>query len=653
MEETAQVDNATSRPHTTARSILALAALFGLVGGYLDVLLIYLKKDVFHASMYFNQGRNFAWTVPLGHLAILVAVGAIVAAIHRLRPGLFPLRAVAWLLATLALWVPLLRTPVAGAASLVLAAGLARWISRPFSTDSPGRRRFARVGLASLAGALVLSAAVSLGWQGAAESRAVARLPEPARGAKNVLLLVLDTVRAESLSLHGYSRETTPNLARWAKKGVRFDRAIATAPWTLPSHGSFFTGQWPYKLNLHWQGALDPTTPTLAGFLGSRGYQAAGFAANTNNCSYETGLDRGFSHYEDYPLTPRSILRTNAVGRWLLKNTLDRGDAYALKWDLLQSRGAHEINRAFLDWLSHQRSGDRPFFAFLNYLDAHEPFVLPESSGPRFGLRPESARDIDMLIDYWELDKLKLAPRDVTLARDAYDDCIAHLDREVGSLLDTLEGLGVLKDTLVIITSDHGEEFGEHGVFNHGYSLYRHAVQVPLVVIPPATTTAGHVVSEPVSLRDLPATVVDLLGLPVGSPFPGRSLAGLWGRDAGADRDPVSPALSEVSAPPVLPASRGRGPAPRGFAMSLVAGSRHYFRDSFGAEALFDWDADPSELHDLKNSTDGVASMSRLQESILRVLAEDPATTGLSSTLVPRFAKPLEARVGAGTKAIP
>src|SRR3979411_2606482 len=109
-----------------------------------------------------------------------------------------------------------------------------------------------------------------------------------------------------------------------------------------------------------------------------------------------------------------------------------------------------------------------------------------------------------MLMDYWDLDKTKLGARDVALARDSYDDCIAYLDRQVGSLLDELDRRGVLRDTLVIITSDHGEEFGEHGVFNHGYSLYLAEIHVPLVILS-AAAPASRSVAQPVSLRDLPA----------------------------------------------------------------------------------------------------------------------------------------------------
>ena len=201
-------------------------------------------------------------------------------------------------------------------------------------------------------------------------------------GARNVILIVWDTVRAPNLSLYGYPRDTTPNLVEWARKGVRYTMALAPAPWTYPSHSCFFTGQWPYKLNSQWNYTLDATYPTLAEYLASRGYQTVGFAANTECCSYETGLDRGFTHYEDYPLTPRFLLGRTVPGSWILKNILSRGDFYDSKWIDLQSRDVRGINDAFLDWLRRRRR-DRPFFAFLNYFDAHDPYVPPaEYVGP-------------------------------------------------------------------------------------------------------------------------------------------------------------------------------------------------------------------------------------------------------------------------------
>ena len=204
------------------------------------------------------------------------------------------------------------------------------------------------------------------------------------------MLIVWDTVRASYTSLHGYPRDTTPNLSAWARKGVRFDRAVAPAPWTFPSHCSFFTGQWPFRNNSQWKYTLDASHPTLAEYLRSRGYQTAGFVANTECCNYETGLDRGFAHYEDYPLTPRSLLGRTVAGEWILKNLLSFGDYYDQKWIGLQSRGAREINDAFLDWLDRRRA-DRPFFAFLNDFDAHAPYIAPPGHQGRFGIRPGTA----------------------------------------------------------------------------------------------------------------------------------------------------------------------------------------------------------------------------------------------------------------------
>ena len=115
-------------------------------------------------------------------------------------------------------------------------------------------------------------------------------------------MIVWDTVRADHLSLHGYGRPTTPNLERLAARGVRFNLAFSTSSWTLPSHASLFTGRWPHELRVDWTVPLGNDFPTLAEYLGAQGYDTAGFAANVDYCSRETGLARGFVHYEDYPI---------------------------------------------------------------------------------------------------------------------------------------------------------------------------------------------------------------------------------------------------------------------------------------------------------------------------------------------------------------
>ncbi len=488
----------------------------------------------------------------------------------------------------------------------------------------------------------VATAAISYRRRALQESSAIARLPPPPAVAGNVLLIVMDTVRADSLGLYGYSRDTSPNLSRWAKRGVRFDWAFSPAPWTFPSHSSFLTGQWPSILGAHWEPTLNPAYPTLAEFLASRGYLTAGFAANTHWCSYESGMNRGFAHYEDYPLTPLAVLGTTGPGRWILEKLRAPLDYYAVKWIRSQSRDAAGINRSFLDWLSRKPADGRPSFAFLNYLDAHEPFLAPaEGAGHFFGLRPESRDDYQMLLEYWDRDKLKLSPRQIELARDSYDDCIAALDRQVGALLDELDRRGVLRDTHVIITSDHGEQFGEHGVFNHGFSLYAHEIHVPLLIISPETPP-GRTISEPASLRNLPATVLDLLGLDAGSPFPGRSLAKSWRSTTSGGESPDPRVLSEVDIPLEIIPQRGRGPDQRGFTISLVAEDLHYLLDVRGIEELYDLTTDPLELSNVRDNPDRKPALDRFRNALGLLLRDDRVTLEVAVAYRKQLRKILE-----------
>ena len=203
------------------RFALLTAAWFGLVGGYLDLGMIFMRRDVFHATLYYEQGRHFRWVVPSANLLVIMVPGLLIAVINHFRPKQVPLKPAVWLFATLALWGPLLRVPFYGAASLLLAAGVARWVSNRVVSHAAGFRRFARYSVAVLVVALGLTAVVSQSRQARIEASTTARLPAPPSGARNVLLLVMDTVRAASLGVYGYSRDTSPQLTRWAKRGVR------------------------------------------------------------------------------------------------------------------------------------------------------------------------------------------------------------------------------------------------------------------------------------------------------------------------------------------------------------------------------------------------------------------------------------------------
>jgi arylsulfatase A-like enzyme len=391
-----------------------------------------------------------------------------------------------------------------------------------------------------------------------------ARLP-PSPGAPNVLLIVLDTVAADHLSLYGYPRRTSTALGELAGRGVGFNEARATSSWTLPSHASMFTGRWPHELSAGWLTPLDRTHPTAAEYLRSRGYATAGFVGNTHYCGWDSGLARGFTTYRDYSLPRLIAFRTSvlvdrivagavAIEHFLEEWLVFEGFWPATKtvWRLFEydSKGADVVNREFLDWLSHDREPERPFFAFLNLFDAHSPYELRPAGIHRFGARPRNQHEADLYVKW--LEEFHRAPSDrlIPLMRDRYDDCVADLDEQLGWLIDELDRRAVLERTWVIITADHGESFGEHpGVFFHGASLYRTELHVPLVIIPPGKRPSPRVVTEPVSLRDLAATIVDITGLQAGSPFPGDSLARLWDappRPAGPGIVTSSPALSEV-----------------------------------------------------------------------------------------------------------
>jgi arylsulfatase A-like enzyme len=631
-----------SRIPLSPKAAVLLAISLGLCGGYLDLLLMLVQSLWWTDDVPKRLGRDFPWTVPVGLALLMLVPGVMVAAVNRLRPGLVSLRAGSWLFATLAIWAALLRMPLYGACSLILAAGVSRPVSAAIAYGRSPRP--VRSALAGSLGVLAVLVALSSGWQAIREHMAMDGLPLPPPGARNVVLIVWDTVRAYNLSLYGYPRKTTPNLTRWAREGVRYDYAMAPAPWTYPSHSSFFTGQWPFRLNSQWKFRLDAPDPTLAEYLSARGYQTAGFAANTRCCNYETGLARGFAHFEDYPLTLRSLLGRTAPGNWILRNFLYRFDYYDQKWILYQSRGAPGTNEAFLDWLRRRRP-DRPFYAFLNYLDAHDPYVPPPRYAGRFGIQPRAPGGYDFLFEYMQMDKTRITKQAVLMARDCYDDCIVFLDEQLDRLLDDLRAKGLLDNTVVIITSDHGEAFGDHGFLGHSHSLFLEEIRVPLVILCPGAPT-GQVVESPVSLRDLPATVVDLLGLSSGSPLPGRSLAAHFGTARGQMPQGITtPAFSEqAGAAAFQPQPRG-GRGHEGFQMSLVASGHHYIRNGLEAEMLFNLTLDPFERVNLMDSSDGRQVVGDFRRTLLEVLTENTGSTEVEKAYLDSYRRRLQALI--------
>jgi arylsulfatase A-like enzyme len=545
-------------------SLLLLSAWCGLVAGLLEVGTIVIRKELFDPNHLYGMSRHFAWLVPVTYLCVFLVLGFIGSC-----AGLAWPRGARWLLtrilcALVILPMALIAFPrIYTMAWLVLTLGLASHIVPRLESHARRLRRVVQVSFPlALVTLLVLGA---LPWidDRIKQSREGAR-PLPPPGSPNLLLIVLDTVAAGHLNPYGYPRATSTTLVELAERGIRFDSAHATSSWTLPSHATIFTGRWMHQLSVGWLNPLDEEYPTLAEFLGGRGYATAGFIANTMYCASDSGLSRGFTHYEDFifpkftaPKTAVLMNRVLAVFGKILpfvetRPTLARLQPYVQEiWQsfVYDRKGAATVNHEFLGWLSRRPEPSRPFFAFLNYSDAHTPYELEAGRIHRFGVSQPDERQRELIKHWGELDKIRLASKDMPLAVDAYDDCIADLDEQVGKLLDKLRRQGVLDRSWLIIAADHGESFGEHrGVFCHGTSLYQTELHVPLLIVPPGGVT-GRIVKETVTLRDLAATIVDVLDLEAGSPFPGSSLARCWdGKPTTPPptRAPSDPALSEV-----------------------------------------------------------------------------------------------------------
>jgi arylsulfatase A-like enzyme len=604
-------------------TILLLTLWIGLAAGFLDLAIVVFQARLITPDFY-RLGHGFPWIIPAGVAAVVLVPGVLIVLVAAIRRGAVPRALALGLPAFVALLDLCARLPLELWASLLLSVGLTVQYTRFAGRRIEALLRVARLTAPLLAGTILVLALATSGVRAWSEHRAIAALPPPPPAARNVLLIVWDTVRAQNLSLHGYFRPTTPNLERFAAAGTRFQHAFATSPWTLPAHASLFTGRWPHELSAGWRSALDGTYPTLAEHLRSLGYDTAGFVANLDYCGRETGLERGFTHYEDYPINAWEILtRYVGLGRRLDKPSvamavsLLAGRRQGASGPLIplsheHAKRAEDIDRAFLDWLSWQRDRDRPFFAFLNYNDAHTPYEAPDESAPGFGLRPSSWSERITLLQWNNVDKLTLPMRTVQLGYDLYDDSIAHLDKRLGALLDELGRRGVLDETLVIVTSDHGEHLGDHRLFFHGCSLYRQLVQVPLVMVDTRNVLAGRTVDEPVSLRDLPATVLDLLGLEGEHAFPGRSLTRFWAQGEGADPPEFEsePLLMETEKPPLL-TNQGREPVAQGPMKALVAEGMHYIRSGDGREELFSLKSDPQERFNVAGNAPAILARFR------------------------------------------
>ncbi len=562
---------------------LRLALWFGLLTGCAVLAILGYSKFLRHR--YLHATPDTLWMAPLSCLLFFVVPGLLLWLLARVRPQWGALRLLVSLNGFLAaLFILYMPVGLHRVAAVALAAGVGFQLGRMAAARPALTDRLVRLTLPLGLGILLTLTVGTIGYGVVRERRALARLGPAAPGAPNVLLLVLDTVRARSLGLYGFIRPTSPELTRLAATGVRFEQATSTAPWTLPSHASLMTGRWAHELSSDWRRPLDDTYPTLAEQLAAHGYATAGFVGNTWYCGVESGLGRGFGHYEDVPRSFWSVVRSTELGKHFSNFPLFR--VLAGRYHKFGRKGGAGINAALLDWVDAHR--DRPFFAFVNYFDAHGPYDPPAPYDSLFGATvPRENPDLRPTTS-WD-------PTEIAAQQRAYEGSIAYLDHLLGQLFDELERRGLRENTIIVVTADHGEEFHEHGVMEHGNSVYRAGVHVPLIVSWPARVPARVTVPTTVSLREVPRTLSSLATGDPG-PFPGRSLSRFWTADStpgSADGDTI---LVSVSAAPGLPDSY---PVSAGPLRSVQFDGYRYITDGRGREELYDAVRDTLERQNL------------------------------------------------------
>jgi len=587
------------KPSLSLGSFAVLVLWFGLLAGIGELLV--LGWDKFASGKLVFTTRHVVWMTPL---ADVIYVAAIAIPARLVSRGRLTLQATIMICGTVTIASWLFMLPILHPlANLVLAVGGALQLSRVMARRGPAFTRFAQRTTKWLLAVVLVATGAVPGWAWWQQGRTPP--PGAPAGAPNVILVTLDTVRAKSLGLYGYEKRNTPHLEQWANSGTVFDNAIATAPWTLPSHASIFTGRFPHELSANWASALDDTFPTLAERLAGNGYTCAGFVSNLNYCSYEVGLDRGFHHYEDFPLSLGQLILCSSLGRAVTNSATLRG---FLDWhENLNRKNAAQLRGDFLSWLdAHPKK--RPFFAFLNFYDAHQPYLPPPEYCTAFDELPRTGFRYDtnlIEIDDWNL----LDPAQIQAEQDSYDAAIHYLDDQLGLLYQQLADRDLLANSLVIITADHGEQFGEHGLYNHGNSLYLPSLRVPLLVSFPGRVPEGIRVAQWVGMRDLPSTILDLVGASKGDPLAGSSLARYW-------QDGESAADALVSEVLVTEGTKRRGEM-----KSLLVDHYHYIRNGDDSEEFYDVKDDPDELIDLRGTASGKAAAATYRRALNGLLS--------------------------------
>jgi arylsulfatase A-like enzyme len=432
-----------------------------------------------------------------------------------------------------------------------------------------------------------------------------------------VLLVTIDSLRADHIGAAGYPKARTPTLDALAAEGVRFTSAISNLPRTNPAHASLFTGTYAstHGLRAPMVDLLGGDPPTLAELLAERGYSTAGVYSWLSFEPAYSGLERGFRTYTDLTVNRPDYLADSratalaATYRRLrsvlaLPDALDRQMALSGRPDDQVDSRANVTTDGALEWLRAYRErgqAAQPFFLWVHYYDPREPFTPPP---PFDQLEPDDcARCVDggpATIRWLEsTPNPELSAAQVNRLLQYYDGEIAFTDQELGRLLRELRGAGLLDSTLVVVVGSQGISFGEHGQWLHSSGLYGPEVDVPLLLRLPGALPAGQTVEAVAQQIDVMPTILNLLEAPVPAQVEGRSLLPLvGGGEAGQERFAVTE-------------------APGRERLALTTREWRLIKDlQNGSVELYRVADDPDELRDLADQEAGV--LGELDELLLR-----------------------------------
>ncbi|MGA9797463.1 MAG: sulfatase-like hydrolase/transferase [Terriglobales bacterium] len=631
MVSTERMDKPSVAAPLNAVSLLAMGLGLGIFAGITEGagLLIFQRINWERWGPMMHVSWEIIWISPIVDVILFLSLALLCGIVSRLTPRLPATPVLIFLLTFLTVydWLTL-TSRLYLRACLLLALGVAVAFARWSGKHERAILQFWTRTTPWMVAAWVLAFAGVQGGKWLDERNAVAHLPAAAPGAPNVLVIVVDTLRADHVSSYGYARPTTPNLDLLAQQGVRFENAISPCSWSLPSHVSLLTGLYQFE---HGVGSVQPEPwlgwgnkgmggfPSLGEVLQRDGYRTAAFSANRTYFSRDLGLGRGFLHFEDYFQSASDAFVRTLYGREFARIYLKRSEHSLVKRTLRKlgfnslldqdaegsgsyggafgvRKRAEVVNQEVTEWIDRDRQ--RPFLAFLNYFDVHDPYGAP----------PDYPRSL------W--------PQQTDV--DRYDDGVRYVDDYIGRLMQELGRRGLENNTLVVITSDHGESLGQHHLRTHGKALYWELIHVPLVIWYPGHVPAGITIATPVTNAAIPATIVDLLGATARSSLPSTSLKALWQADDAPNwTDPLSELAHNAISDKEDRAARTLVPtASTGSMKSLVTPQWQLITHETMGDQLYDWVVDPAESNNLVRAPQAQATVGDLKSRMAEVMQQ-------------------------------